>query len=232
MKYYFSLDIESVGLFGQPISAGWVIVDEKGKELEEGYLARPVQLHRQDDAWIIENVEPAMPRDETGNVILNCNSEYELLVRFWEAWLEARQQYPGIVMVSDCPWPVEAGFLLRVVQEYRPQITMKDAPYPILDVASVVAASGGDPTATFSREANELPAHDPTKDARQSVRIMLTIMEEISSDRGLAIAHGFYGPVLPQQTGKMTFTEMEADCELSAATFTDARVITIKEPHE
>ena len=161
--YYFSFDVESDGLFGRPFAVGWVVVNENGAELSTGYLGVRCVV---DNAWVVENVLPAIPEP-------NCADEYDMLVGFWEAWKKAKMAYPGIVMVTDCPFPVEAGFLLRVVRDIRPQITMEDSPYPIIDVASALALLREDPLASYERLENELPEHNPVCDARQSVRLFL-----------------------------------------------------------
>lgn len=221
--YYFSFDTESCGLLGRPFAAGWVIVDEKGQELEEGYLACEPRLSAQQHQWVIDNVLPALPEP-------NCDGDLVVLRRFWEAWTTAKQQYSGIVMVSDCPWPVEAGFLLRCQKEVG--FGMEDSPYPILDVASVMAAGGYDPIGSYDREPNEEPVHHPTNDARQSIRLMLSTMQEIAADRSLAIVHGRYGPLnidsnptwhfveVPEGGSAVTITSGAPDI---TCTFTDAR---------
>lgn len=183
--YYFSFDVESVGLFGRAFAVGWVIVNRAGMEFEEGYLSFAPHMCTTDpdDAWVIKNVLPALPHVPDSEVDpawrhvarapwVGCSSDYEMWVRFWDAWTAAKKTYQGIVMVTDCPFPVEAGFLLNVVKEYRPQITMDASPYPIIDVASALVAVGRDPTEAYERLDVELPVHNPVCDARQSVRIL------------------------------------------------------------
>lgn len=216
-KHYFSFDVESVGLFGRPFAVGWVVVNQDGEELDSGYLSYPVLLHKTEDAWVLENVVPALPVDQDGHTEFNCGYEYDMLERFWEAWTEAKKKYPGIVMVSDCPWPVEANFLLRCQRDLK--FGMDESPYPILDAASVLAAGGYDPLGTYDREPEEEPAHHPTNDARQSVRLMLQTMQEISRDRSWAIVHGAYGQVesSSDSTWTVTTTAGEWNTTVSAA---------------
>ncbi len=181
--YYFSFDVESDGLFGKAFAVGWVIVNGKGEELEEGYLGCPAYLMSSEEAdmWVIQNVIPALPRQDPfpcGAPWANCDHDYAMLVRFWEAWTEAKKDYPGIVMVTDCPFPVEAGFLLNAVKEYRPQIPMDESPYPIIDVATALVMLGEDPLEEYARRATELPKHNPVCDARQSVRIFIDCLKQ------------------------------------------------------
>jgi len=186
-KYYFSFDVESVGLLGRPFAVGWVIVDETGKEYEEGCLVSgtPIAIIKE-SAWIIENVIPALPEFSERSFLedeyyispsSNCYDEYDMYEKFWKAWTEAEKDYPGILMVTDTPFPVEAGFLLRMHREGVIFLTLENSPYPLIDVASVLFAHGHDPIANYDRKENEMPVHHPTKDARCSVRIMLECMK-------------------------------------------------------
>jgi hypothetical protein len=189
MQFYFSFDVEAQGLFGEPFAVGWVVVNQDGHELEEGFLACPVHFHPEEDAWVIENVLPTLPevpdllnlqKEEWGYRVdyVNCINKYIFLLCFWNVWTKAKQKYPGIMMVTDCPFPVEANFLLRVQQTAK--FRMDESPYPLVDVASVLLACGKDPTASYDRQLDELPAHNPVNDARQSVRIMLEAMRPVA----------------------------------------------------
>lgn len=188
-KYYLSFDAESDGLMGKAFAVGWVIVDQANNELEQGYLGCPRSFSRVTDQWVIENVLPVLPRS-------NCPDRQSMLIDFWDAWTKAKQDYPGITMVTDGPFPVEAGFLLEVVREYRPQITMQDSPYPIIDLMSCRAAAGYDPLATCDRLPSEEPCHHPTNDARQSVRLLLALQDELAGNRSLGFSHGLYGSLV------------------------------------
>ena len=190
MKYYFSFDVESRGILGTPFAVGWVIVDETGKEWGDGYLAVPATFYHSDptDQWLIENVAPALPvlpvkqfLSQNDEVFIgttgNCERSYHLYERFWSAWEQAKKLYPGILMVTDCQFPVEAEFLLRVHRDSEVNLTIENSPYPLIDVASVLFAHGHGPIANYDRKENELPVHHPTNDARQSVRIMLAALK-------------------------------------------------------
>lgn len=221
-KFYFSFDVESLSLFGHPFAVGWVIVDDKGKEHESGYLAYPQLFRPMEHEWLIENVLPALPvvsKDEQLKLkgiewgyrtdYANCLNEFVMVLGFWDAWCAARRKYPGLSMVADCPWPVEAEFLRRVQKEIG--FGMEESPYPILDVASVLAACGYDPLKSYPREPAEEPVHNPVCDARQSVRLMLSSMKEAAEARSSAMVHGFYGPLKFTPNATVTFSEVEVD---------------------
>jgi hypothetical protein len=212
-KHYFGFDVESIGVWGPAFAFGYVIVDEEGKELESGFEACPhrsvmlsasclpaPQLENQevDLAWVEEHVVSAL-----GKNYVTCYGTAALDKKFIEIWERALRQYTNLVMVADCPFPVETNFLLRAIPLSRRHDLQ---PYPLLDVASSIAGAGYDPLADLPRKENELPKHHPTNDARQSVRIFVDGMREIERDRSLAIAHGYYGPL---NLGKSTLTVSE-----------------------
>ena len=168
-----------MGLFGQPFAVGWVVVDHENKEYSSGLLSTPLPVAsgfnsakeaKETKQWIQKHVVPALPNAP------NCSSLSGLLREFWRQWRDAKEQFPDLVMVTDCPFPVEAGFLLRVQRECG--MTLQTSPYPIIDVASVLFAVGQDPTEHYDRRANEKPEHNPVCDARQSVRVMLEALLE------------------------------------------------------
>jgi hypothetical protein len=167
MKHYFSFDVEAMGLLGNPFAVGWVVVDEEGDEKEEGYLACPHPLKdvaSSDLQWMKENVLPHLPEP-------NCDDPPDLYQQFWDVWKSAEANYEDVVMVSDVPFPVEAGFLIKCLKMLG--LGINDSPYPLLDVASVILATGGDPLNEAERRDNEKPAHHPTNDARQSARLLV-----------------------------------------------------------
>lgn len=172
---YFSFDCEAMGLLGPTFSVGWVVVDEQNNEKEEGYLGMPPPLKdvaSADLQWMKENVLPHLPDP-------NCEDHRELYEKFWDAWTSAQETYEDIVMVSDVPFPVEAGFLLKCMKYL--DLGMESSPYPILDVASVLLATGGDPLNEGERRDNEKPAHHPTNDSRQSVRQLVEALQGLSN---------------------------------------------------
>ena len=164
---YFVLDVESVGLHGEGFAVGYVVVDSQGSELASGRFAcgpEHASGTDEDRAWIEANVPPIPATHDT---------PAEVRERFWEAW--ATWKKLGAVMVADCGWPVEARFLAACVDDY-PAARTWEGPYPLHDLASVALVVGDDPLAERHRRPNELPAHDPLADARQSARLLLEML--------------------------------------------------------
>lgn len=219
---YFSFDAESAGLFGSVFAVGWVIIDEDGTELEEGYLACPLDLTAppSDVRWAQEHVLPTLPIFQSEPSYANCKDLLTLMDRFWAAWLEAKQKYSDLTMVTDCPFPVEATFLLGVA--LRQKLTSHNSFYPILDVASVLAAADRDPLGANERKENEHPPHNPVNDARQSARLLVETLNSIRL-RGAIHIPGPIGGDVPG-TGSITYHDSgwcSATDTLSAETHTE-----------
>lgn len=162
--YYFVFDVECDGLMGPAFALGYVLLNRDGVELESNYFR---SKHEVKDAWVAENIEPLLPKP-------NCTSLSELQEAFWSAWTRWRDR--GAVLVADCPFPVETNFLASCVLRKASQQgidPIEISPYPVIDVSSVLFAKGKDPLAKHNRLPNELPAHDPVKDSRQSGRLLI-----------------------------------------------------------
>ncbi len=167
-ELFFIFDVESVGLHGEGYAYGFVVVDEYGIELDAGRCSCDPAAAEGDASgrnWIAKNC-PDIPVSEPTPKAVRCRFADE-----WEDW-----QKHGAVMVADCPWPVESRFLSDCIRDLQ-----MSGPYPLIDVASVVLASGRDPVATFDRLENELPKHDPLADARQSARIFIESLTNITT---------------------------------------------------
>lgn len=161
---YLVFDVESVGLHGEGFAVGYVVVNDEGVCCEEGLLACSPDVCDGDldsRQWIAEHIPP-LPTAYA--------SAKEVRDAFWDTWVEWREK--GAVLVADCAWPVEARFLCRCVDDdYKAREW--GGPYPLHDLASVLVAKGRDPLAITKRQPDELPAHNPLCDARQSARQLL-----------------------------------------------------------
>lgn len=165
MRTFFVFDIESIGLHGQGYAAGFVVISEDGTEVDSGRFACDPERcgsfwgDEDDRIWVKANIPPIAITHKNAN---------EVRQELWKKWREWADK--GAIMAADCPWPVEARFLILSIENNG---CKWDGPYPFIDIASVVLAKGGDPLATFDRLPSEMPKHDPLADARQSARILL-----------------------------------------------------------
>lgn len=168
-KKFMVFDVESIGLHGEGFSVGWCVVDDAGKTIASAqYACDPSKADGPDDGrqWVSENIP-------VPNLGYNCPSPRAVRDEFWRAWDYSKKQ--GVVLVADCPWPVEAGFLRQCILDDPSRKC--DGPYPFIDVASVRLAVGLDPLVTCERNQNELPVHDPLCDARQSARLLIEALD-------------------------------------------------------
>ena len=170
-NYYMVFDVESLGLHGSGFAAGWVVVDNEGKEHDSGLACTRISeamCSRETWEWLQTNV-PAMPTTH--------ESMRGVRQAFWDAW--QRWKANGAVLVADCAWPVEARFLAQCVDDV-PASREWTGPYPLHDLASMLLAVGKDPLATYDRLPGELPAHHPLNDARQSARLLIEALASTS----------------------------------------------------
>jgi len=171
-RLFFVFDVESIGFHGEAYAVGFCVVDEGGQEQGYGrYACNPASAagDMAGHKWVAENA--------TFPATVNCRTIQEVRDHFISAYNGWRSR--GVIFAADCPFPVEARFLLECFRDFPEQVAL---PYPLIDVASVVLAAGGDPIGTFPRLGEgELPLHDPLADARQSARILV---ESLAKCRG------------------------------------------------
>lgn len=172
MPYFLTFDVETLGLYGSAFAIGFVVTDGAGIKQDEGIyvapLLRPRKGWKESHQWVQENVFPVLPPD-------NCATENDMCHRFMQAvayWKEKAENIgERFYLVSDVAFPCEANFLLYC-QALDPERYTALMPYPLLDVSSILFAAGSDPVGTYDRTDEELPAHNPLNDARQSSRIL------------------------------------------------------------
>ncbi len=161
---FMVFDVESIGLHGDGFAVAWVVVNRAGLRMGEGCIACPRDLCAGTDEsrlWVDANVPPLEVTSPTPQHLRNT---------FWHEWRHWADA--GAVLVADCAWPVEAHFLAQCVKLNHKEREWQ-GPYPLHDLASVMLALGRDPLATSDRLPDELPAHHPLHDARQSARLLI-----------------------------------------------------------
>jgi hypothetical protein len=164
VSLFMVFDVESIGLHGEGFAVAWVVVNRGGERLGEGCLScDPAQCAGTEESrlWVGENV-PSLERTSP--------TKQHLLNTFWHAWRHWADK--GAVLVADCAWPVEANFLSACIALNHAEREWQ-GPYPLHDLASVLLALGADALAMTERLPDELPAHHPLMDARQSARQLL-----------------------------------------------------------
>ncbi len=164
-KKFFVFDVEAIGLHGEGFAVAGGTYDENGKAEHEFCMSVDPSSafgSAEDRKWVSENV----PKLEVTHHEISGMRH-----AFWALMREAMAN--GAIVVADCGWPVEARFLEACVND-RPEQCWWEGPYPLHDLASMLLERGQDPLKTNERLENELPAHHPLMDVRQSVRLLTT----------------------------------------------------------
>lgn len=193
MKKRMVFDVESVGLHGEGFAVGWVVLNDVGEEIDARMIAcdpgRAKAGTSPDRAWVAENVEPTLAGNYTHS------DPYPVREAFWAAYAALKAEGP-VELWADCPWPVEARFLNACIDQNRDARNW-EGPYPLLDVGVMMRAAGQDAMAIHARYPDELPAHNPLADARQSARLLLAA-EAILAPVFAATQAGALGGLAPQ----------------------------------
>ena len=170
-ELFMVFDVESIGLHGEGFAVAWVVVNRAGERLAEGLLACDPDLcggTGDNRLWVSENVPHMDYTSPTKQHLRNA---------FWHEWRHWADQ--GAVLVADCAWPVEANFLSACIAQNHAEREWQ-GPYPLHDLASVMLAIGGSPLAVTDRLPDEMPAHHPLMDARQSARQLVAALSATS----------------------------------------------------
>lgn len=97
--------------------------------------------------------------------------------KFWRRWLHWKEK--GAVLAAECAWPVEGRFLNECI-DTLPTDRKWAGPYPLLEISSIMIAGGMDPMANHPRLDDEQPAHNPLADARQSARLLMLAIQNLT----------------------------------------------------
>lgn len=186
-KTVIVFDVESVGLHGRGFAFGAVVVDLASRRVVDERRAwcepsrDPRWGTREGHAWVSEHVLPALrawgaPWTPRAGLV-------EVRQAFWDLF---SHEYGGAkrestLLAADCAWPVEARFLAACVDDNMPAREWL-GPYPLIDISTLLAVAPVD----VPRAADEVPEHDPLRDARHSARQMLAALDVLEKQRVLA----------------------------------------------
>jgi hypothetical protein len=159
---YIVLDIESVGLYGEPFMLAAILYDTTRNEADKIVLHRDradAQGSVANRKWIDENIPKT-------SYPINVSSTKAMRDAFWKFYEKHMNITPdgkkSPTIVVDCGFPVETDFLYRCVMDDVATREFQGL-YPVLDVMSRNDT-------TIPRTSNELPQHDPLNDVRHSAR--------------------------------------------------------------
>lgn len=164
---YFSFDAETDGLYGEVFAIAAIVAGDNG-EIVDSFLLKCVEPGVS-DPWTREYCLPNLAD------IPSCESRAELRQRFWSFYMRWRDR---CVAVADVPCPVEAGLLRACVEEDEENRRFL-APYPLIDVASVLFAHGVDPHIDrFEFSGHEGSKHNPLDDMIASAKCLLKVLNK------------------------------------------------------
>lgn len=176
-KFLLSLDAESWGVMGDIFWIGAVLYNEHGYDVDvfdeavdpftcsqAGLRDAPPELHSRDRKWLMEHVFPRLE----GRERYLAGTTASLRSAFWE-WLQTVRAKGEVHLLADCGLCIESRLLVDAIKD-KPE-RLSEAPWFVHDVATALHMHGRDPMGTYGRLANELPAHDPVCDARQTARL-------------------------------------------------------------
>jgi len=154
------VDVESNGLWGQPVAVGAVRMTSGGRIIRT--FAMRCNIDEVPDEWVVNNeieeMLEALPKVEDPKALMG-----EFIG--WYSKEGSRNTY------VDTGFPVDCRFmdLMRLEAKWRPY-----SPYPLYDVSSIIVAAGDPPNVDRLEYAEELigeksgARHDPVWDAEVS----------------------------------------------------------------
>ena len=162
---YFCFDAETDGLYGEAFAIAAVVMDGHGELID--LFSKKCIAPGVFDEWTRKNCLPYLDDME------NCKSRNLLISEFWDFYIKWKDR---CISVADVPCPVEANLLRTCVKIDEPDRRFM-APFPLIDVASVLYAKGIDPLIDrleFSGHNGD--KHNPIDDAIASVKCLLKAM--------------------------------------------------------
>lgn len=158
------IDVETDGLYGSFLTVAMIATDIEGNELERAYYGICKKNMKVTEPWVIENVIPRLGEYEP------CEDESELLKKAWCFWLRYQEK---AYAVCDVGYPVEARFFNACVELDVTEYAMK-APFPLLDISSLLYAKGYNPIINRGEligEQHEDRIHNALYDVEVSIQI-------------------------------------------------------------
>lgn len=158
------IDVESNGLYGQPFCVGAVLMDPGGRVLND-FIGR-CGIDEVPDDYVEKNVIPAL--DKAG-IREDSYSFDDMAARFVEwHWSIFEVDYGRLTPADvwtyvDAGFPVDVEFLRRLdgKKDWKP-------PYPLHDVATLIAAAGIDPDVNREAYAASLMGPRPRRGAKHN----------------------------------------------------------------
>ncbi len=165
------MDVESDGLYGAFLTVAFIVTNWDGQELARAYYGIKRENMQVTVPWVKDNVIPKLGEYEA------VTDEKELLKRAWNFWLEYREE---AYMVCEVGYPVEARFL-RACVALDEATNMWLAPFPLIDLESILLAKGYEPLTERSRilsNYKEEAVHNALYDVEAEVQLWKELMRK------------------------------------------------------
>jgi len=165
----FVFDVESIGVLGEGFAVGWAVLSLPAGENIETNIENCDPMHalssdltdpRADWAWLAQNCFPGMPPP-------NRRAPCDVRDAFWASWQKWHRH--GAVLAHDNGSTVDLRFLTDGIRD-DPDRLASPGMYPIIDIASVLWATGKSSYDNRARRPDERPQHNPLADALFSAR--------------------------------------------------------------
>lgn len=174
-EYLLFIDAETDGLYGSFLTVAMVVVEEvSGRVIEEVYYGVRREHIQVTDEWTRNNVLPRL-----GNYTI-CEDEEDLLERTWQFWSKYRERAHA---VADVAYPVETRLFEKCVRK-KPQERMFQAPYPLLDISTILYWKGVEAANAEGKnlggeryEADQ--HHNALYDAKATMNLWIKLKEEM-----------------------------------------------------
>lgn len=168
-KKLFFIDAETDGLYGKVISAAVVVLDGTYRELERHYWGIEKDNLNIETKWVMEHVVPVMGHYEP------CKNEEDLLSKVWEVW---SRYCENAYAIADVCYPVEAGLFEKCVR-MDPEDRIQKAPYPLIDLGSVLMAKGIDPLIERKKlvKSEKTKQHNALEDVEMAIEIWRNVID-------------------------------------------------------
>lgn len=165
-----SIDAETNGLWGQVFAIG-AILYENDIEVQRASYRCPIE--GEVDPWVRENVLPRME-----DMPVTHESYLLMLYNFSAFYLVNKTDAHVITHVA---FPVETGLFMEM--HNRGYISDWGAPFPLLDISSMLLMAGEDPNSVdkYAKKFNLLPgevnAHNPLYDCEVTMKVFINLMD-------------------------------------------------------
>ena len=168
---FLCFDLETNGLHGDVFAIGAMVMNTSG-EMVDTFTGR-CAIDGETDEWVKVNVLPAIV-----DMPLSHENYRDLREAFW-AWYLKAEPRADYVLVSN-GYPVEYRFLLKC-QEENLEERYWQHPFPILDLTSLLLASGKDPGSKNKLmgsiiQEHKLARHHPLHDAQATALAAFKIL--------------------------------------------------------